>query len=153
MGGTGRTTVYNPRILSICSEALIVMGRSDGAATSLSDPASSGLPVATPPTPAQLRALWLPMVLFVLISVADTASSVHMLLTGMMDEYNPLMRWVWVTGGVPAFIGVKAFLTIVPVWLFNRLKRERYSLVRRAVWVTVFGYATIYGGLFCIANY
>jgi hypothetical protein len=129
------------------------MSLSDGAAADVTQASLPSDPALAEPTPAQLRRLWVPMVLFVLISVADTLSSVHMLLNGMMEEYNPLMRWVWVSGGVPVFLGVKAFLTIMPLWLFNRLKRHRYSLVHRAVWITVFGYATIYALFFCMANY
>jgi len=132
-------------------EVQTFMGYSDGTAARMAK--TRPHETQTVPTTAQLRALWLPMVLFVLISVADTISSVHMLLNGMMEEYNPLMRWVWVSGGAPGFVGVKAVLTIVPVWLFSRLKMQRYSLVYRAIWLTVFGYATIYGLLFCIANY
>lgn len=110
-------------------------------------------PSTTQPTETEIRMLWLPMALFVLISVADTISSVYMLLTGMMEEYNPLMRWVWESGGVGAFCAVKAFLLVVPLWLFNKMKYERYWFIRRALWVTVFGYAAIYCGLFVIANY
>jgi len=129
------------------------MGCSDGAATSMAKATVPEKPVSSPPTAAQLRALWLPMALFVQISVADTVSSVCMLLNGTMEEYNPLMRWVWLSGGAPAFVAVKAFLTIAPVWLFNRLKTERYGLIRRAVWLTILGYGVIYGLLFCLANY
>ena len=105
------------------------------------------------PTAAQLQALWLPLTLFVLVSTIDTISSTYMLLHGIMEEYNPLMRWVWEAGGAPAFVGVKAFLTLMPFWLFNRLKRDRYRLVHGAVWVTLVGYAVIYCVLFCVANY
>jgi hypothetical protein len=94
-----------------------------------------------------------PITLFVLISIADTISSVYMLANGVMEEFNPLMRWVWQAGGVAAFVGVKTFLTVMPVWLFNRLKSRRYALVYRAVWLTLLGYAAIYGLLFCLANY
>ena len=105
------------------------------------------------PTPSQLRVLWFPMLLFVAISAADTISSVVMLQRGLMDEYNPLMRFVWQVGGVAAFVAVKAILVIVPLLIFNWLKRQRYWLVRRVVWLTIFGYCAIYCLLFCIANY
>jgi hypothetical protein len=108
---------------------------------------------SAPPTPAQLQALWVPITLFVLISIADTISSVYMLRSGIMEEFNPLMRWVWQAGGIVGFLSVKTFLTVVPVWLFNRLKIRRYGLVYRAVWLTLLGYAAIYGLLFCLANY
>jgi len=129
------------------------MPLSDGAARTLAETPTSATRESTGPTSVQLRALWLPMALFALISVADTVSSVYMLLTGMMEEYNPLMRWVWLEGGVSGFVGVKAFLTVVPLLLFNHLKTRRYSLVHRAVWLTIFGYAAIYGLFFCLANY
>lgn len=93
------------------------------------------------------------MTLFVLISAADTTSSIYMLLNGIMEEYNPLMRWVWVKGGVSAFVGVKLFLTLMPVCLFHYVKTWHFTLVYRAVWVTVLGYTVIYALLFCIANY
>ena len=114
--------------------------------------ASESRPLAEP-TRSQLQALWVPIVLFIAISVADTISSVYMLLGGLMEEYNPLMRWVWVTGGAPVFVGVKAVLTVAPVWLFRRLKADRFSLVHSALWLTILGYAAIYGLLFCLANY
>ncbi|MBM3475345.1 MAG: hypothetical protein FJX75_18945 [Armatimonadetes bacterium] len=129
------------------------MSRSDSAATTMGDELTSGSRSLTQPTPSQLQALWVPIVLFIAISVADTISSVYMLLGGLMEEYNPLMRWVWHAGGVLGFVSVKAFLTIVPVWLFNHLKSRRYGLVYRAVWLTVLGYAAIYALLFCLANY
>ena len=129
------------------------MGRTDSAATTMNDGLTSERRPLTEPTASQLQALWVPIALFVAISVADTISSVYMLLGGVMDEYNPLMRWIWQAGGVPGFVGVKAFLTIVPVWLFNHLKSRRYGLVYRAVWLTILGYAAIYALLFCLANY
>ena len=104
------------------------------------------------PTSTQLQALYLPMVIFVLISVADTISSVYMLAHGIMEEYNPLMRLVWEAGGPSAFCAVKAALVLFPLWLFNRLKVARYRLVHGALWVTILGYALIYGCLFTIAN-
>jgi hypothetical protein len=129
------------------------MGCSDGArATTNEQPLSPNDRLALP-TPAQLQALWMPITLFALLSVADTISSVYMLLNGVMEEFNPLMRWVWQIGGVVGFVGVKTFLTVMPVWLFNRLKSRRYALVYRAVWLTLLGYAAIYGLLFCLANY
>jgi len=129
------------------------MACNEGAAAIMSDVPTTKSQAPDDPTPAQLQALWLPMALFIIVSVADTVSSSYMLLSGIMEEYNPLMRWVWAEGGLPAFLGVKAFLTVVPVWLFNRLKTRRYGLVYRAVWLTLFGYAVIYGLLFCLANY
>ncbi len=117
-------------------------------------------PVARPidepsdaPTASQLRALWLPFVLFAVISVADTISSVVMLRNGMMEEANPLMRWVWATGGTVAFCGVKAFLVGLPLGLFNALKVRRYWFIRRVVWVTILGYVTIYGVFFYLGNF
>jgi hypothetical protein len=105
------------------------------------------------PTRPELRALWFPMMLFVAISVADTISSVFMLQRGFMDEYNPLMRFIWELWGPVGFVGIKAVLVVVPLLIFNWLKLQRYWLVRRAIWLTIFGYCTIYGLLFCIANY
>ena len=129
------------------------MSCSDGITTTVNNRVTDNTTTGGGPTDAEVRMLLLPMIIFVLISVADTISSVYMLMNGMMDEYNPLMRWVWQSGGVTAFVAVKAALTILPVWLFNRLKFERYWLVRRALWLTVFGYATIYCIFFVIANY
>ncbi|MGQ9729799.1 MAG: DUF5658 family protein [Candidatus Zipacnadales bacterium] len=105
------------------------------------------------PTASQLQALWVPVILFVVISVADTVSSIYMLLRGLMEEYNPLMRWVWEAGGLPAFAGVKAFFILMPVWLFNRFKWDHYRFVYGAVWVTLVGYVVIYGTFFYVANY
>ncbi|HJN15547.1 MAG TPA: DUF5658 family protein [Armatimonadota bacterium] len=129
------------------------MSCSDGITTAVLDRVSDNPTTGEGPTDAEVRTLLLPMIIFVLISVADTISSVYMLMNGMMEEYNPLMRWVWESGGVTAFVAVKACLTIMPIWLFNKLKFERCGLVRRALWVTVFGYATIYCIFFVIANY
>lgn len=105
------------------------------------------------PSRSELRALWVPMALFIGISVADTISSVFMLQNGLMDEYNPLMRYVWELGGAVAFVAVKTVLVVIPVLIFNWLKLRRYWLVRRVMWLTIFGYCAIYAMLFCIANY
>jgi hypothetical protein len=115
---------------------------------------------ATPPTnaagrapsPAQVRALWVPFALFILLSLADTVSSVVMLRKGMMEEANPLMRWVWQAGGAVGFAAVKTVLILVPLAIFNALKVRRYWFIRHIVWVTVLGYALIYGVFFYLGN-
>jgi hypothetical protein len=125
----------------------------NGATASLEKRRDVAEATSAAPTRPELRALWVPMVLFVAISVADTISSILMLQRGLMDEYNPLMRYIWETGGAPAFVVVKTVLVVVPLLIFNWLKLRRYWLVRRAVWLTIFGYCVIYALLFCIANY
>jgi hypothetical protein len=105
------------------------------------------------PTPTQLRALWLPFILFTLISIADTVSSVVMLGNGMMEEANPAMRWVWEAGGAAGFAMVKALLVLVPLAIFNALKVRRYWFIRRVIWITILGYVLIYGVFFYLGNY
>ena len=129
------------------------MACDDGAAMTLSQADQPAAEATGAPTPAQLRALWLPFLLFTAISIADTISSIIMLRNGMMEEYNPLMRWVWESGGTWAFAGVKAVLLIVPLALFNALKVRRYWFIRRIVWVTILGYVGIYGFFFYTGNY
>jgi hypothetical protein len=129
------------------------MSSGNGAAASFESPQQAAESAVPGPTRSELRALWVPMLLFVAISVADTVSSVLMLHRGLMDEYNPLMRHVWEMGGVPAFLAVKTVLVVVPLTIFNWLKTRRYWLVRRVMWLTIFGYCVIYALLFCIANY
>jgi len=104
------------------------------------------------PTPTQLRALWLPFILFTLISLADTVSSVVMLRNGLMEEANPVMRWVWEAGGTVAFVAVKVVLVLVPLAIFNALKIRRYWFVRQIVWITILGYVVIYGIFFYLGN-
>ncbi len=129
------------------------MSPGNGAAASLDDRCHSVESTAIAPSRSDLRALWVPMFLFVAISVADTVSSVLMLHKGLMDEYNPLMRYVWEVGGAVGFVAVKTVLVVVPLSIFNWLKTRRYWLVRRVMWLTIFGYCVIYALLFCIANY
>ena len=129
------------------------MGLTDDAVAPRPERLASGGQARTEALRSQVPSLRVPLALFILISVADTVSSVYMLLNGMMEEYNPLMRWIWVAGGAPVFVSVKVVLTVVPVWLFRRLKAERFSLVHSALWLTILGYAAIYGLLFCLANY
>ncbi len=129
------------------------MSSGNGAAASFESPQQTANSAVAGPTRSELRALWVPMLLFVAISVADTISSVFMLHRGLMDEYNPLMRYVWETGGVAAFLAVKTVLVVVPLAIFNWLKTRRYWLVRRVMWLTIFGYCVIYALLFCIANH
>jgi len=129
------------------------MSSGNGAAASLDHHRHSAPNTAAAPSRSDLRALWIPMALFVAISVADTISSVVMLHRGLMDEYNPLMRYVWEAGGACAFLAVKTVLVVVPLSIFNWLKTRRYWLVRRVMWLTIFGYCVIYALLFCIANY
>jgi len=105
------------------------------------------------PTRTELRALWLPFILFTLISIADTVSSVVMLGNGMMEEANPAMRWVWEAGGAAGFAMVKALLVLVPLAIFNALKVRRYWFIRRVIWITILGYVLIYGVFFYLGNY
>jgi Domain of unknown function (DUF5658) len=123
-----------------------------GTAMPLPRVASQPDEVTDRPTPVQLRALWVPFCLFALISIADTVSSVVMLRNGMMDEANPIMHWVWHWGGATAFVGVKAFLLVGPLALFNAMKVGRYRFIRRVIWTTILGYVLIYGFFFYLGN-
>jgi hypothetical protein len=63
------------------------------------------------------------------------------------------MRFVWERGGVVAFVAIKSLLIVLPLALFNAMKLRRYWLIRRTVWVTIFGYCLIYGLFFYLGNY
>ena len=145
--------VYNARVVSHRAKVTMAMASEPELAMSLARITEPADPSSDPPTAAQLRALWLPFVLFVVVSVADTISSVIMLRNGMMEEANPMMRWVWEAGGALAFCCVKALLVAVPLALFNALKVRRYWFIRRVVWVTILGYVVIYGFFFYIGNF
>ncbi len=104
------------------------------------------------PTQEQVRSLHWAFVLFALIGATDTLSTLVLLCQGLMEEYNPLMRWVLAQSGMGVFVGVKLLLIVVPLWILNRVKYGHFAFVRSMTWVANVGYIVLYAILFWQAN-
>ncbi len=98
------------------------------------------------------RSLWLPIVLFAIISTTDAVSTVVLLHHGLMTEFNPVMRLVLDRFDVVGFALTKLLLIIVPVSVFAYCGSHRPAFARRIVWLVNILYVTIYATLFWVAN-
>ena len=96
--------------------------------------------------------LWLPIVLFAIISTADAVSTMVLLQRGLMTEFNPVMRFVLDEFGLVGFALTKLLLIIVPVSIFAYCGQHRPGLARRIVWLVNILYMVTYATLFWVAN-
>jgi len=104
------------------------------------------------PTREQLRSLYWGFVVFTVAAVADTVSTAVLLSLGLMEEHNPLMRWVLGSWGFYGFLGVKVLLIIVPLYVLDRQKAARFRFVHAMTWVMAVGYVVLYTVFFLQAN-
>jgi hypothetical protein len=116
---------------------------------------TSQTPELQPPVAADdgfLQSLWLPIVLFAVISTADAVSTVVLLQQGLMTEFNPVMRFVLHRFDLVGFALTKLLLIIVPVSVFAYCGQHRPAFARRIVWLVNFLYLLVYVFLFYVAN-
>ncbi|MGD8239518.1 MAG: DUF5658 family protein [Armatimonadota bacterium] len=108
------------------------------------------LPVAA--EGALFQSLWLPIVLFAVISTTDAVSTMVLLQRGLMSEFNPLMRFVLERFDLLGFALTKLLLIIVPVSVFAYCGQHRPDFARRIVWLVNILYVLTYAALFWVAN-
>jgi len=91
-------------------------------------------------------------VLFAAAAVADTVSTAILLSLGLMEEHNPLMRWVLRSCGLYGFLGIKVLLIVFPLYLLDRHKAARFAFVRTVTWAMTIGYVVLWVAFFVQAN-